>query len=97
MSLAAEKVGILDARSGGLGLKVTTAGGKARISEIVAGGQAEVDSSISLGDVIVSVNYVDMHDKDPIEIISALKTAKGVIALGLNVDSSPILEDESQA
>lgn len=90
-----EKIGVLNTNLGSLGLKVAISQNKARISHIVEGGQAQMDPCFALGDAIVSVNFADVSDKEPTDVIELLKSSTGIVAIGLNVDTSPIDEESS--
>jgi C-terminal processing protease CtpA/Prc len=90
-----ERVAILNATEG-LGIKVVSdeeMDNRVRVAELVAGGQAEQNGGVHAGDVIVSVNHIDMRGLGHGAVVGALKTSGADVVIGLDTDNSPIPTD----
>lgn len=92
-------IALLDAREGPLGIKIVSNEDDncVRVSELIEGGQADEAQSINVGDIIVSVNHVDLRGKSHLEVVGALRACRAQIVIQLQHDDSPLPVPESES
>ncbi|EDQ92878.1 uncharacterized protein MONBRDRAFT_35505 [Monosiga brevicollis MX1] len=92
-------IALLDAREGPLGIKIVSNEDDncVRVSELIEGGQADEAESINVGDIIVSVNHVDLRGKSHLEVVGALRACRAQIVIQLQHDDSPLPVPESES
>eukprot|EP00730_Choanoeca_flexa_P001090 TRINITY_DN10476_c0_g1_i2.p1 TRINITY_DN10476_c0_g1~~TRINITY_DN10476_c0_g1_i2.p1 ORF type:complete len:1250 (+),score=427.67 TRINITY_DN10476_c0_g1_i2:34-3750(+) len=97
----AERYTILDSAAGPLGIRIMCdeedENLRVRISEIIPGGQAEAAAGVRTGDVVVSINHIDVRGRTHAEVVETLQSCKAEVVIGVNSDASPLPKEETDA